>query len=178
MQMLRTHGITKDKDSFLQESKGSWHYEQQSLGFNYRITDIACALGISQLKKLDHFVNERNKIAGKYNSFFASTSIGFPQKLDEENFSSYHLYVIKINKEITAKSKKQIFHDLIQKGLLVNLHYSPIYKQPFYKKFNFREEDYKQAEDYANYAVSLPIYPSLNQNDLDYIFETLNETIC
>ena len=123
-------------------------------------------------------MNKRNEIAKLYNSFFASTSIGFPQKLIEDCFSSYHLYVIKINKGRTTKSKKQIFHELIQKGLFVNLHYSPIYKQPFYKKFNFKDDDYKQAEEYANYAVSLPIYPSLNQNNLEYIFETLDETIC
>ena len=160
LKMLRSHGITKEESKFLKQKLGSWYYEQQSLGFNYRMNDIQASLGLSQLKRLDCIVNERNKQLDFYKKIFSELPITF---LDIPPFvySSVHLAIIRLDDQLTYEYH-EIFEGMINLGIGVQLHYFPIYKNPFYKKFNFRYEDFPGAEDYASRSMSIPLFPGLS----------------
>ena len=137
MSLLRSHGITRDESKMKFELDGLWYYEQIGLGFNYRMTDINAALGISQFKRINKFVAQRHKIAKKYNEELKHMSLKLPHQL-RDTFSSFHLYVISLNIEEMNVYHKSVFEFLRSKGIGVNLHYIPVYKHPFYKKLGFR----------------------------------------
>ena len=170
MRILRSHGITKDSAMFEQEAPGPWSYEQQSLGFNYRMNDIQAALGISQLKRLDQIMKERHLIQNYYKEELASLPFKFlenPRKV----YSSLHLSIIRLENQ-DANYHKRIFENLRAAGIGVQLHYSPVHLQPFYRKRGFRPGDFIEAESYGTNAISLPIYPGLKDADLEYIKRT------
>lgn len=171
MEQFRTHGITREKNQFVEKNPEEWHYEQVRLGFNYRMNDIQAALGISQLKKLDHFVSERNEIASYYSERLVNEPISF-QLVPEETLSSYHLFVIRVKENIRNK----LFRFLRDQGILVNLHYSPVHLQPFYRKMGFKNGDFLEAESYSRTAISIPIYPDLRKQDLDYVINKLKNS--
>ena len=175
MQKLRSHGITKNKSEFKQKSFGDWYYEQQDLGYNYRITDIQAALGLSQLKKLENIINKRKKIFTKYKTFFNSDDI-FMQNIPSNVSSSNHLAII-FFKNIDADTHKLIFKHLRDSKIGVQVHYLPVHLQPFYRKLGFREGDYPSAEEYSKKVISLPIFPTLSNYDQNYVISKVQECI-
>ena len=175
LSMLRSHGVTKDKNMFKNISDGDWYYEQQYLGLNYRLTDIQAALGFSQMKRLTDFVKTRNNIAEVYNSEFAETQIRLP-KINENILSSFHLYVIRTMND-DKSSRKELFDLLRKNNIGVNVHYMPIYRQPYYQKFNFNSQDFPNSENYYNSALSIPMYPKLNKKDQMFIVEIIKEAV-
>ena len=140
---------------------GPWYYEQQVLGLNYRLTDVAASLGLSQLKKLKKFIKIRNKLAKLYNKNLNIKYVKIPF-IDKNTFSSFHLYVIKINNKY-KKFHQNLFYYLRDKGINVNLHYVPLHLHPFYRKLGFKRGDFKNSEDHAERAISLPIFPELKK---------------
>jgi len=173
--MLRTHGITRDKDKLASKDEGAWYYEMQFLGFNYRLTDIQCALGLSQLKKLDKFIDVKRKIARKYNEAFTSLKeVSIPVEKDGVK-SAYHIYPIKLDKKI---SRKQAFESLIKLGIGVNVHYIPVTFQPYYKElFKFKTGDFPVAESYYKGTITLPLHPKLSDNEVEYVIKSIKDQL-
>ena len=162
LRILRSHGIVKNPDKFQMKFEGSWYYEQQFLGFNYRLTDIQAALGLSQLKRLEKIVIERNDQLSYYKKIFKSLPVEF-LKIPNNVYSSVHLAVLLLPNYLTEKYF-EIFEGMRANGIGVQLHYRPIYKNPFYQKFNFKESQYPGAEKYSKSAMSIPLFPGLTQN--------------
>ncbi|MBE6508524.1 MAG: UDP-4-amino-4,6-dideoxy-N-acetyl-beta-L-altrosamine transaminase [Methanobrevibacter sp.] len=174
LQLFRSHGITKN--NLVNESHGDWYYEMQELGFNYRITDIQCALGISQLKKLNSFIEARRRIAKTYDEIFAENPY-FDVILEKENRqSAYHLYPILLKEKFT-NHKKEIFSKLRQEGLGVQVHYIPVYKQPYYQKLGFDSELCPVCEEFYKRVMSIPMYPTLSDDDIEFVKEKLFKVI-
>ncbi len=174
--LLRTNGINRDSSFFINKNKGPWYYEQQLLGYNYKLSDIHSALGLSQLKKTSKFVVERNKIANNYDNELKDLPINLPYILDG-NQSSYHLYVIRLMTKEIKLSHKEIHTKLIEKGIKVNLHYYPVHLQPFYRSLGFKENMFPVAEKYAQQAISIPIFPGLTENQQSYVVEEISRII-
>lgn len=174
LQLFRSHGITKN--NLVNESHGDWYYEMQELGFNYRITDIQCALGLSQLKKLDSFVKSRIRIAKIYNEIFEDNPY-FDVTVEKDNCeSAYHLYPILLKDEF-VKHKKEIFTKLRANGLGVQVHYIPVYKQPYYQKLGFNNNLCPVCEEFYTKEISIPMYPTLSDDDINFVNETLYKVI-
>ncbi len=171
---LRSHGITRNKNEMIHDSHGEWYYEQQDLGYNYRMTDIQASLGISQLKRISTFVNKREKIAQKYNIEFADLPIKTPKQSINVS-SSRHLYVIRVDNKNSKSNHSELFYQLRKKQILVNLHYIPIHLQPYYKKFGFNYGDFPNSEEYYKEAISLPIYSTLSDEQQNYIIENIKK---
>lgn len=168
--MFRSHGITKNH--FVNQPDGDWYYEMHHLGFNYRITDIQSVLGLSQLKKLDKFVQRRREIAKIYDLAFAENPYFNTITEKEGCESSYHLYPILIKDEYKDK-KKEIFLKLREEGLGVQVHYIPVYLQPYYQELGYEKHSCPVSEDFYHREISIPMYPTLSNDDLDYVVEKL-----
>jgi UDP-4-amino-4,6-dideoxy-N-acetyl-beta-L-altrosamine transaminase len=175
MGLLRSHGITRDPDLMSFEMDGPWYYEQVALGFNYRLTDIHAALGLSQFQRLDKFIKRRHEIANKYDSLLADIPIKF-QERPESCYSSFHLYVIRLQTEEIEKSHRQIFEEL-RSDILVNLHYIPVHFQPWYRKLGFKEGDFPESELYYKQAISIPCYPDLTDEQVNIVSDKLHKLI-
>ena len=172
MLLLRSHGITKDNSKFKKNKVGEpWYYEQQILGYNYRMSDIHAALGISQLKKLGIFIKKRNIIANNYYKLLKELPLILPEK-NKNCISSFHLFVIRINFLNTKKTYKEVFNYLRKNKLWVNLHYLPIYSHPFYKN-KYNKIKFKNMETYYKSAISIPIYPGLTFKNQMYVKKKL-----
>lgn len=173
LKLFRNHGITKQKKHFINKKKGNWHYEQHELGLNYRMSDVSAALGISQLKKLNKFVKERNRIANYYNRYIDKRYFITP-KIQKKTISSFHLYVIKLKKKL--KSKREKFYNYLKKNKIdINVHYIPVHLQPYYKKLGFRKNDFKNSEEYADSAISIPIFPGIKKKNQKLIISKINK---
>lgn len=166
--ILRSHGINKNIKNFY----NPWHYDQQSLGFNYRMNEIEAALGISQLARVKKFLNIRNKISKNYYELLDNNKIKF-QKIIPNSKSSMHLFIIRVS----SKIRKQIYTNLKKKGINTNLHYIPIYRHTFYKKFNFKNKNFNNAERYYREAITLPLYFDLKKNKQKEIINIINRTL-
>lgn len=179
VKILRTHGIVKDNSKYsIQNSElaGPWYYEMQYLGYNYRITDFQCALGLSQLKKLDKFVNRRNEIAEYYNKSFTGDERFITPKIKENTKHAFHLYPLQIKFDELKISKKEFFNKMRVHNIFLQVHYIPVHLQPYYKSsFGFKENDFPVTEDFYKNEVSIPMYPTLDTEDLNYIAEKLKE---
>ena len=174
LQLFRSHGITKE--NLINESDGDWYYEMQELGFNYRITDIQCALGLSQLNKLDSFVKSRRKIARIYDEIFEDNPY-FDVTIEKENRkSAYHLYPILLKDDL-IKHKQDIFAKLRSKGLGVQVHYIPVYKQPYYQKLGFKISECPVCEEFYKKEISIPMYPTLTDEDIEFTKNILYEVL-
>jgi len=176
MNMLRSHGITRDAEKFIQESAGDWYYEQQILGYNYRITDIQAALGLSQLDRIDDYIVKRNELAGVYNKELADLPLQLPT-IREQNYSAFHLYVIRLNISKLNKSHAQIFNELRKQGIGVNLHYLPVHLQPYYRNLGFSVDQFPKAEVYSKEAISLPMYPKLTESEQKRVVNVLRHIL-
>jgi len=177
IKLFRSHGITKNKK--MNNKQGIWYYEMQELGYNYRITDIQCALGISQLKKIDKFVKRRKEIANIYNRFFSDYII-FSTPVAQKNSShAYHLYPLQIDFNKIKISKKKLFNIMRNKNINLQVHYVPVHLHPYYKKnYNFKSGDFPVAEKFYGKEVSLPIYFSLKDNQVLDIAKLLKKLCC
>lgn len=165
---LRSHGIVREKKKLINKNMPNWYYEQKFLGFNYRMTDIQASLGISQLKSLNFFIRQRRKIANFYNKNLKSLPVKIPEKIKGIR-CTYHLYVITMNKKLRNK----LYNYLLNKGVKCNFHYIPTYRQPYYKKFNYKIENFPNMEMYYKSGLSLPIYVGLKQEELKYIIKLI-----
>ena len=161
LRSLRSHGIIKDPNKFINPAEGSWNYEQQFLGFNYRITDIQAALGLSQLKRLNKIIEERNYQLNFYKKILNDLPLSILE-IPKYNYSSVHLAVIRL-KKISKSYYHSVFEGLKAKNIGVQLHYKPIYKNPYFKKFNFNEDFFPGAEQYEKSAISIPLFPNLKE---------------
>ena len=177
MEILRTHGINKQRKYFKEKNNGEWHYEQIFLGYNYRMNEIEAVLGLSQLNKLDNFVRKRNSIAKKYNKLLSDLPIRLPLINSKDYYSSFHLYVIQLNLELIKNSHKKIFSFLRKAGIGVNLHYAPIHLQPYYRNLGFKEGNFKNSEKYAKCALSIPIHPKLKNEEINYVVNKLKRIV-
>lgn len=173
---LRTHGIVRDQGLVKQRGM-PWYYEMRSLGFNYRITDFQCALGISQLKKLNKFIEARRELAAFYTDAFRNVEEIMP--LGERPYvrSAYHLYVVRLRKRCLHGCRKRIFHFLNSKGIYPQVHYIPIYLQPYYAKLGYEKGLCPRAEAYYDEGISLPLYPKMKVSDARYVVRFLISAI-
>ena len=176
MVLLRSHGITRDPELMTSTPDGPWYYQQVELGFNYRMTDLQAALGISQLKRLDQFVAKRHEIAQKYDDFLSELSLQLPNR-DDDKYSGMHLYVIRVKRNQTNKTHRQIFEFLRNKGIGVNLHYIPVHTQPYYKEMGFKCGDFQEAEAYYEEAISLPMFPDLTEENIEIVVTAVSESL-
>ena len=168
---LRSHGITKNFNRFEKPAAGPWSYEQQDLGFNYRLTDLQAALGLSQLQRLDVVVKERNRLLQQYRKLVDHMPLKFLE-IPEDVISALHLAVIRLDNCCNSRHR-QIFEGLRAHGIGVQLHYMPVHLQPYYRRLDFKEGDYPNAEAYANDAISLPLYPGLQDADQQRVVNAL-----
>ncbi len=169
MRLLRSHGITRDAARMDQPPDGPWYYEQIDLGFNYRMTDIQAALGVSQLGRLEAFVARRHELARRYDALLAGLPLRTPWH-DPGSYSGLHLYVIRLQLDVIPRSHKAVFDALRADGIGVNLHYIPIYRQPYYRRLGrYTPSDYPEAERYYAEAISLPMFPGLTDAEQDQV---------
>ena len=175
LRTLRSHGITKDPNKFKSKNKFTWSYEQQLLGFNYRMSDINAALGISQLERLDDIVAERNKLFSNYNNLLKDMPLRLLE-IPENITSSVHLAVILINEDIKHQHEK-IFNLMRSSKIGVQLHYIPVHTQPFFKELGFKDDDYPISLNYSKRAMSIPLFIGLSESDQEYVSVTLRKHI-
>ncbi len=188
MAMLRTHGITRDGSRFhdvvdeatessgSQSDYGAWHYEQQMLGFNYRLTDIHAALGISQMERVVDYVARRNEIAARYNSALQDLPVQLPC-VQAECVSAYHLYVIRLPSDSDVTTHKIVFDALRQRGIGVNVHYIPVHLHPYYRHLGFFAGQFPEAEAHGRSAITLPMFPTLTDHEQDDVVSALKEVL-
>jgi UDP-4-amino-4,6-dideoxy-N-acetyl-beta-L-altrosamine transaminase len=176
MALLRSHGITRDPQEMTEPAHGSWYYQQVALGFNYRMTDIQAALGISQMQRLDWFIESRQTLARRYSQLLH----GEPIKLNlpiAASSSAYHLYIIRLDPALTTANHSKVFENLKQSGIGVNLHYIPIHLQPYYRALGFRLGDFPNSEEFYSQAISLPLYPGLTTDEQDQVVSVLKDSL-
>ena len=173
LQMLRSHGVTRNNELLSNKSEGDWYYEQIDLGYNYRITDIQAALGISQLGRLENIVAQRNIKAKNYHELLKDLPLNF-QKVYAGAKSAYHLFVVQLDNH---KKRKSVFNFLKEKKIGVNVHYIPIYHQPYYRKFGYHKNNFRGCEKYYKACISLPLFPELSNSQQEYIAYTLSKAL-
>lgn len=178
MRRLRTHGITNDKELMHQRPDNEiWNYQQIELGFNYRMTDIQAALGLSQMQRLDEFVSRRHEMAERYDAELSSLPITTPHQASG-TYSSYHLYPIRVIEAESGKTQRQVYDALWQNGFAANLHYIPVHRQPYYEKLGFKAGDFPEAEQFHREVISIPLYPTLDpQQHQDMVVRVLLDTL-
>lgn len=173
---LRNHGMTKNPDK-LTKNDGSWYYEMQSLGFNYRMTDIQAALGVSQIQKLSKFLKKRRQIFDWYREEFSDSDIFSMLEEPEYSYACFHLCPLLIDFDKVKISKKELFEALQERGINLQVHYIPVHTQPYYKAMGYKEGDFPKAEEYYRKTISLPLYPGLTRSDVKYITKTIKELL-
>jgi UDP-4-amino-4,6-dideoxy-N-acetyl-beta-L-altrosamine transaminase len=177
MRKLRSHGITSTPSEMDARPEDElWNYQQVGLGFNYRLTDIQAALGLSQMRRLDEFVLARNELAERYAKLLVDMPLTTPEQLLATR-SSYHLYIIRLKVQEMTKTQREVFRELHQRKILVNLHYIPVYLQPYYRELGFKPGMYPESERYFKEAISIPLYPGLSQEQQDRVVEALAEVL-
>ncbi len=175
MQQLRSHGITRDIEEMIPRPPDEiWNYQQIDLGFNYRMTDIHAALGLSQMQRLDEFVSKRHIIAKRYEMLFAGLPVITPWQ-HSDSYSGFHLYVIRLKLQEISKTQREVYAGLRAAGILVNLHYIPVYRQPYYAALGFKAGYCPEAESYYSEAISLPMYPGLEEDRQERVVIALRE---
>ena len=171
MSRLRSHGITNIPEEMTEPSHGPWYYQQLELGFNYRMTDMQAALGLSQLKQLDNFVSVRNDIATTYNHAFANSTLAH-LTLSDDCYSSYHLYIVRLT-QCDKEKHKSVITGMREQGIIAHLHYIPIHLQPYYQALGFSDGDFPNAETYYKQAVTIPLHPAITAGEQQFVINTL-----
>ena len=176
MQLYRSHGVTRDPSLMTHKPDGSWYYQQIELGYNYRMTELQAALGISQMQRLDEFVIQRHHLAQRYNKLLTHLPITLPwQHID--NNSSWHLYVIRLQLDKISKTHRQVFEELRAAEVGVNLHYIPVHTQPYYQQLGFKQDQFPVAEHYYTEALSIPLFATLTTTQQDTVITALTECL-
>ena len=177
MYLFRSHGITSNRDQMEpRPTEEIWNYQQINLGYNYRMTDIQAALGISQLEKLDMFIERRREIAQRYEPLLTGFPIIIPWQ-NPDGLSSWHLYVIRLQLNKIKLSQKQVYEKMTEKGILVNLHYIPVHTQPWYQKMGFKMGQFPKAEQYYREAITLPLFPAMINDEQNEVVTSLEEIL-
>jgi UDP-4-amino-4,6-dideoxy-N-acetyl-beta-L-altrosamine transaminase len=175
--LYRSHGITRDPKLMTGIADGPWYYQQIDLGFNYRMTDMQAALGYSQMQKVDEFVSKRRYLVKRYNELLKNINgIQLPDQ-NEDTKSSWHLYVVRVDFSKISKTKNQIFAEMKEKGICLNLHYIPVHTQPYYENLGFKGGDFPNSEKYYEEAFTLPLYYALTDEQQDHIVKSLVEVL-
>jgi UDP-4-amino-4,6-dideoxy-N-acetyl-beta-L-altrosamine transaminase len=174
--LLRSHGITRDPALMTQPMDGPWYYQQVALGFNYRMTDMQAALGVSQMTRLTDYVKRRQEIAQRYNQLLAGLPVTLPWQ-HPDSYSAYHLYVIRLQLDKIRSTHLHVFEALRAKDIMVNLHYIPVHTQPHYQRMGFKQGDYPEAEQYYREAISIPMHATLTQDEQDFVVGCLREAM-
>lgn len=178
MDLARNHGITRNPKLMTREPDGPWYYQQIELGYNYRMTDLHAALGVSQLEHLDEFVEKRHAIADRYDQALSNLPVTLPQRSQgEHKYSGMHLYAIRIKSGEVGKTHYEIFNFLKKKGVGVNLHYIPIHAQPYFQRMGFNEGDFPESELYYKEAISLPLFPDLSRKDQQRVVSAVTAAV-
>jgi UDP-4-amino-4,6-dideoxy-N-acetyl-beta-L-altrosamine transaminase len=172
MNLLRSHGITRNSELMTEKKHGEWYYQQIDLGFNYRMTEMQAGLGISQMTRLHEFVAKRNNLAMRYNDLLQGLPITVQKQLDD-SYSAYHLYIIRLHLDEITLSHKDAFEHLRKKGIGVNLHYIPVHTQPYYQQLGFKLGQFIESEKYYQEALSLPLFPTMTKSDQDKVIKSL-----
>jgi len=177
LRLLRSHGITSDAAEMqARPSNELWNYQQIGLGFNYRMTDILAALGVSQMKRIDEFVAKRHLIAQRYDRMFANLPVAIPTQ-HPDCYSAFHLYVARLKLDEIERTHRQVYDALRASGILVNLHYIPVYRQPYYERMGFKAGYCPEAERYHREVISLPMYPALSDSEQDQVIAALRRAV-
>ena len=176
MNLFRSHGITKDENYFQKKSDGPWFYEQIALGFNYRMTELQAALGVSQLKRVNEFIDCRHQLAKRYNELLKDLPLTTPFQM-EDGYSAFHLYVIRLDNKSINKSHLEIFEALRSFGIGANLHYIPVYRHPYYRDMGFDQSEFPSAEQYYQEAISLPMFSSMSFKEQDQVVSALMKAV-
>jgi dTDP-4-amino-4,6-dideoxygalactose transaminase len=176
MALLRSHGITRDPKQMTHAPDGPWYYQQIDLGFNYRMTELQAALGVSQMKRLDEYVARRHKLAARYDQLLVDLPVSTPCQ-HPDAYSGLHLYVIRLQLEKITKTHREVFEVLHEQGIGINLHYIPIHMQPHYQRMGFKTGDYPQAEKYYAEAISLPMFPALSDSQQGKVLSALQKAL-
>ena len=172
---FRSHGITRQPSQMTKIPDGPWYYEQLELGLNYRINDVQAALGLSQMSRLDSFIKKRSKIAKRYNELLSDSIVKLPE-INEKCSSSWHLYIIRVE-DNKFTTHRQLFEKFRTAGILVNIHYIPIYRQPYYKSLGFNKNRFPESEKYYKEAISIPIFPGLRENEQDKVVSLIKKPV-
>lgn len=175
MNMLRSHGITRDA-KLMNKKSGGWYYEQLSLGFNYRMTDIQAALGVSQMSRLNDFVKRRHQLKARYDELLKELPVITPYQT-ANSYSALHLYPIQLEVDLIKKTHKQVFQALRDSNIGVNLHYIPVHTQPYYQKMGFNLGDFPAAEEYYSRAISIPMFYDLSNEMQSYVVDTIKRVV-
>jgi UDP-4-amino-4,6-dideoxy-N-acetyl-beta-L-altrosamine transaminase len=174
--LFRSHGITRDKNLML-DCQGPWYYEQLELGYNYRMTDIQAALGLSQLSKLDKFLQRRREIAATYTEAFKDMAALITPFQQDSGNSSWHLYVIQLGLEKLRCGRKEVFEELLRENIGVNVHYIPVYKHPYYQQNGYQDVQCGHSERLYNRIISLPIFPKMTDQDVQDVIESVKKVL-
>lgn len=176
MALLRSHGITRDANLMTHEPDGPWYYQQVDLGYNYRMTELQAALGVSQMGRLDDYVARRHVIAKRYDELLADLPVVVPWQ-HSDGYSGLHLYVIRLQLDKIGRTHRQVFESLRERGVGVNLHYIPVHTQPYYQAMGFQSGDFPEAEKYYREAISLPMFPTLGLDEQNRVVSALEQAL-
>jgi dTDP-4-amino-4,6-dideoxygalactose transaminase len=176
MALFRSHGVTRDPARMERPSEGAWYYEQVALGYNYRLTDVQAALGLSQLSRIDQYVERRHRLADRYRSLLQGLPVQL-QKQHPDAFSALHLFVIRLRFEEATWTRRSVFDTMREMGVGVNVHYIPVYDQPFFQANGSARDACPVADDYYAGALSLPLYPALTESEQDRVVDALKAAL-
>jgi len=174
--LFRSHGITRDPAQMTHPADGPWYYQQIELGYNYRMTELQAALGVSQMTRLNDYVARRHQLARRYDQLLLNLPVTTPWQ-HPGSYSGLHLYPIRLQLDNIKKSHSQVFASLRTQGIGVNLHYIPVHTQPYYARMGFKPEDFPQAQAYYREAISLPMYQTLTDAQQDYVITALSQAL-
>lgn len=176
MGLLRSHGITRDPAQMTHEADGPWYYQQIDLGFNYRMTELQAALGVTQMARLDQYVARRHQLARRYDDLLAGLPVTAPWQ-HADSYSGLHLYVIRLHLDQIQKTHRQVFEALRELGIGVNLHYIPVHTQPYYERMGFKPDDFPQSQTYYQEAISIPMFQTMTDEQQDEVIAALRQAV-